>query len=432
MALIEKLNKATGGDTSKISDIIGDAQANQAAAGLMQEIKKYTQIKDAAFASLGMTEQEYARMSKGSEANFNKMKSAMNALVLTVGAKLLPTLTVGVEWLTRTINAVSAWAKANPGTTNTILALVGGLASFKIGLGILRFAFGSILGPFATFYGWWQKFKILKEAGTFAAAFGKMRGVISFFAQGLMRGGPVLFKMFDLIRTGALFLARGVMRAGLMMLTNPMIAVIVGIVAVLGFAGYMIYKHWDKIHAAFVAAGAWLSGLGQTFMGYGRALLDGLVNGISSRVTAVKSMILGIGQKVAGWFRGVLGIHSPSRVFMGFGGFITDGLALGIERGGKDAARAAASLAALVAAAGAPAETPLAPRAFARTSLAAAGAGAGAGSPRGVSAQFGPVSITIHAAPGQSPQDIAQAVAAELDRRARQAAASLRSSYVDD
>jgi hypothetical protein len=161
-------------------------------------------------------------------------------------------------------------------------------------------------------------------------------------------------------------------------------------------------------------------------------LLDGLVNGISSRVTAVKSMILGIGQKVAGWFRGVLGIHSPSRVFMGFGGFITDGLALGIERGGKDAARAAASLAALVAAAGAPAETPLAPRAFARTSLAAAGAGAGAGSPRGVSAQFGPVSITIHAAPGQSPQDIAQAVAAELDRRARQAAASLRSSYVDD
>ena len=54
--------------------------------------------------------------------------------------------------------------------------------------------------------------------------------------------------------------------------------------------------------------------------------------------------------------------------------------------------------------------------------LAAAGAGGGGAAP---------ITITIHAAPGQDPQAIARAVAAELDRRQRRNGERVRSQLSD-
>ena len=44
-------------------------------------------------------------------------------------------------------------------------------------------------------------------------------------------------------------------------------------------------------------------------------------------------MISGVGQTVSGTFKKMLGISSPSKVFEGFGNFIDEGLAQGIDRG---------------------------------------------------------------------------------------------------
>jgi hypothetical protein len=38
------------------------------------------------------------------------------------------------------------------------------------------------------------------------------------------------------------------------------------------------------------------------------------------------------GDSVGGWFKEKLGIHSPSRVFMGFGDNIAQGAAIGLQR----------------------------------------------------------------------------------------------------
>lgn len=405
--IIDLVNKATGGDTSKIPQIIGDRQAGAAALALVDSQKKYEQIKTEAFRSIGLTQQEYARMSKTSDVNYTKMQTALSTLTLTVGSKLLPTLTQGVQWITRTVAAISAWASANPGWADAILKLVLGVGAFNLGIGGLKIVIGSIIGPVATLWGWWQKFKLLKDAGTIAATFGK-------------------------IRTAALLLGQGFMRAGAYMLANPIVLAITAIVVVLGVAGYLIYKHWDTIKAAFATAAAWLSGLASKFLGYGKALMDGLVNGISSRIAAIKSMITGVGQKVAGWFRNVLGIRSPSRVFMALGGHIASGLAVGIERGSGSALNAARTMATGVAGASMATTAMASPggvagAGMATTAMASAGARAGA-----ATVHIGQIKISVQAQPGQSPQDIAAAVAAEFRRQTERAAAARRSAFADD
>lgn len=69
------------------------------------------------------------------------------------------------------------------------------------------------------------------------------------------------------------------------------------------------------------------------FVEIGAQIMQGLVNGITSGVGAVKDAITGAGSAVIGYFKEKLGIHSPSRVFAELGDFTMAGLTQGIERG---------------------------------------------------------------------------------------------------
>lgn len=70
----------------------------------------------------------------------------------------------------------------------------------------------------------------------------------------------------------------------------------------------------------------------KVFMGFGGFLMDGLVAGLKAKIAAVKDAINGIGSSVVGWFKTKLGIASPSKVFAGLGGHLSEGLAVGIDR----------------------------------------------------------------------------------------------------
>ena len=67
------------------------------------------------------------------------------------------------------------------------------------------------------------------------------------------------------------------------------------------------------------------------FFDAGVAIVQGLWRGIESLASKPVEAIKKIGADVAGAFKGLLGIRSPSRVFMGFGDNIGQGAAIGIE-----------------------------------------------------------------------------------------------------
>lgn len=92
---------------------------------------------------------------------------------------------------------------------------------------------------------------------------------------------------------------------------------------------------WNNIIAWLGSVPGWVldvfKGAGEWLFGIGEDILNGLWNGLKSIWDGLVGWIEDIGQSVADTFAGVLGIHSPSRVFAGFGKDIMQGLINGID-----------------------------------------------------------------------------------------------------
>lgn len=273
--------------------------------------------------------------------------------------------------------------------------------------------------------------------------------------------GAAAMRMAQAVGVASRFIGTSIMSVGRFLLANPLILAIAAIAAL----AYLIYRNWDVIGPFFArlwagitaaASAAWswitqkwsgittffsglwsgivagISALPGKFMAMGSMLMDGLVNGITSRITAVKDAIVNVASSTVGWFKEKLGIKSPSRVFMAAGGEISNGAAQGIEKqqgGVLAAARGMATVAASVlpmftgpASAAMPAIDGRPPITAAAASGRAASAAPAAGST---------YNITIHAPPGMDPQAIGRAVSAELDRRERARQATGRSQLAD-
>lgn len=95
-----------------------------------------------------------------------------------------------------------------------------------------------------------------------------------------------------------------------------------GVGAVMGVIGSLP----GRIMGALAGAGGWLVSIGAN-------IIQGLINGIGSMMGAIGRAILNIvPAAIRGPFEAALGIHSPSRVFMGYGKNIGQGLIIGTEK----------------------------------------------------------------------------------------------------
>lgn len=143
------------------------------------------------------------------------------------------------------------------------------------------------------------------------------------------------------------------------------IGAIIGlIVGGLTDAGIAIYQNWDKITVAldkasadlkqwFVGVGVWwdekwkgfktnwdkawnslvdtLKELRKKFIEHGKNLVQGLVDGINKGIETARNAVGGLAKAILDKFTTDTGIHSPSKVFKGYGGYIVEGLANGIS-----------------------------------------------------------------------------------------------------
>ena len=156
------------------------------------------------------------------------------------------------------------------------------------------------------------------------------------------------------------------------------------------------------------------------FTGFGAMILEGLKNGILSKVQAVKDALSSAVTGVIDKAKSILDIHSPSRVFMSIGDFTMQGMALGLKN-----------------AAGLPLniikkthhdiiQSPIARPDIKATNTLKAGSSVGT-----TQVQGDTITMHIHAQPGQSVQQIAQMVGQMLDQRQRQKMQRVRDSYKD-
>lgn len=262
----------------------------------------------------GSMEKEYAARAATTANNLKLAKSSASALGITIGNQLLPGINSAAGLFSTAMNSVQAWAQANPVLAGTLTKIAVGAIAIVGGLSALSIGAIAIFGPMMMV--------------------GRAFGAVALAAKGM----------------------------SMALLTNP----ITWIVLAIAGAAFLIYKNWAPISAFFV--GIWntiktafnggikgisaliinwspiglfysafakvLSWFGidlpAKFTGFGAMILEGLKNGILSKVNAVKDAITGAVSGVIDKARGILGIHSPSRVFMGIGGYTMQGMANGI------------------------------------------------------------------------------------------------------
>ncbi|OTK46964.1 phage tail tape measure protein [Acinetobacter baumannii] len=317
------------------------------------------------------------------------------SMLALFGEQLAPQFKMLITGFTNVTENVTTWAQKNPELANTIakvvaggILLVGGLSALSLGLitvfgpmMLVTKGIGMIGGGFGLLAGGFLKlFTLAKFAGTgllwigrallFAGqqaliAMGRLyllaiRG-IGMLAQGIIMGAV---RGASLLGQSLLFLGRTALIAGRFMLANPIILVAMAIAG----AAYLIYKNWEPIkgffvgiwntvktafnggikgvsaliinwspiglfYAAFAKVLSWFGvDLPAKFTGFGAMILTGLKNGIMSKIGEVKTALSGAVTGVIDKARNILGIHSPSRVFMGIGDYTMQGMALGISQ----------------------------------------------------------------------------------------------------
>ncbi|WP_375292452.1 phage tail tape measure protein [Sphingomonas melonis] len=359
-----------------IAPLLTNLDGLQQRLGLVGDRAKYS----------GSMTQEFLSRINTTQGATDLAVNGLQSVNIALGQSLLPTIKAGAQNIGQMAASMRAFATRFPGIARWAMIATGILAG-------LFFVFG---------------------AGAIALA-------------GIM--GPIAIINAGLVAMGV---AGGVASIGLAPIIGVVLAV-VGAVALL----YAAWNHWGEISAAwfafwgairngFIAAGNWLATTGVgLFKTAGLMIMRGLLGGIDPGIVLAKIRAIGLG--AVRMFKSVLGIHSPSRVFAGLGGYMMQGLTNGIA-GGEDGPvgrlnglsrrmTSAIAVGSMAASGAAPA--------------GAAGRGS-AGPPRAArAAAVPPVNIHVHGAPGQDEATLAQLVAREV-AKVMAGQSSNRGRYADE
>ena len=426
-----------------------------------EELARQRQLANSKGADGSMAREAAARNAALS-AQYVMMQNRVFNLKSAMGEQLAPVLTQLMKAVNPLLEKFTKWVQQNP-------TLVKWTLGTAIALSALLAAVGLLLVPLAILAG--KAMLVRFVFARLALSLGGMRTAATAAgpAMGfLARMAAWVGRVFSFVPVVLGFVGRALLVLGRVLMLTPWGRAL----GLLATAAVMIYRNWDGIKGGLIAIWEQLSGataawwarttagaaaLWQTlvslkdrFFTAGGDLMDGLINGITSRVQMVRDAIGGVADDVGAWFREKLGIASPSKVFMQYGGWISEGAALGIQ-GGQGAVRTAAlamataattalpmataattalPMAAGAAALGPDGQPPLQAQALrldTRPPLMAPATGPGVGGGSGGSTY----NITINAAPGMDPKELVRLISAEMDRRERSQKSRVLSSMSD-
>jgi phage tail tape measure protein, TP901 family len=175
----------------------------------------------------------------------------------------------------------------------------------------------------------------------------------------------------------------------------------------LGILGLIL--NWSPIgafYSAFASVLSWFGiDLSARFTEFGSNIIQGLWNGLQAKFEAVRAWLAEKAAALKNTFAGVMDIHSPSRVFRRFGGWMMEGLQIGINQGAPRPLNAIGGVASDLQQRFTNHTSSLA-ASMAANSAELSAARQGAAAAGGITVHFSP---TIHA-PGGNPQQIEAAL----------------------
>lgn len=418
---IQDLQEAHG-----LGDLFTDMQASKFIRSIIKfDDLRRTVTEQAMTGAPLMTDLEHALDT--TDARLVRLGSAWESTVREMAMALKP-LTDGVLDLTSgALERVKEMAVAHPEATRNLMMVGTTLVALKIA-GVLIGVIGAGM----------RMLSLSPGAGIF-----RLGAMMPTFAAGLVRFRAAL----PAIGATLLGVARfaGLFARGLLLGLGP-VGLLIG-------AGYLLITHWDSIKSAASAMASWVGGLwtnmtdsismglgdwldsaGAAFTAYrdeistgignlmadlmalpgkmwsaGKEMGAGLAKGITSGATAVWDGGVQLANEAVTGVKDTLGIKSPSRVMIGLGAQVTEGLRLGIARGEVGVLGQMSGLARGLA-------TPMLALPLMSAPMMPTYASASAVSGQAVTIQ-NHYTITIYAAEGQNEQALARAVMDEIERQ---------------
>ncbi|MGL9719849.1 phage tail tape measure protein [Symbiopectobacterium sp.] len=350
-----------------LGELFADMQVMAFVRPMLANMEKYRTIRAGALnaANTDVLAGDYSNRLASPIEKMKQLMIASSDLGITLGEQLTPAIVTAVDKILPCVTALGSWIKANPQLVTGIAGVVTGLIAFKSFLFILRMGLNLLATPFVSV---WKGFVTLRSQwvllqSTFSQG-SRIRRLAELMGR-LSRGALHLGKVLGggLVR-GLMIAGRAVLFIGRALMLTPIGLLITGIAV----GAFLIYRYWGPISAWFKARWAdikqaFSGGIGgvaaliinwspvglfykafagvmryfnielpANFTDFGRNLIEGLVSGIRSKLTAARESITEFGGRIKSWFSETLGINSPSRVFMDFGDNIVEGAAIGIRR----------------------------------------------------------------------------------------------------
>ncbi|MEG7665086.1 phage tail tape measure protein [Hafnia paralvei] len=344
--------------------------------------------------AMATLDKDAAKQNDTLEGRWRRTQIGFNDSAISIGESLRPALIQLGETFIPIMNSVGKWIAANPQLVSGTIQVIGALLAFKMATIGLKLGLNLLISPFVNVWknavllraNWLRLSLALGEGG-------KLRWLVTGFST-VAKGAGTLARVLGggLVR-GLMLAGRAVLFIGRALLMNPIGLIITG-VAMAAFLIYRYWgpisaffkrmwaqvtsafsNAWSGIKSAWGSVTGWFSGiwssiktafnggivgigklimnwsplglfykafagvmswfgvdLPKNFTDFGGNLIAGLVNGIGNKLAAAKDTIVNFGNSISGWFKETLGIHSPSRVFMGFGDNIAQGAAIGLQR----------------------------------------------------------------------------------------------------
>lgn len=350
-----------------LGDMFADMQVMAFIRPMLANMDRYREIRAGALraADNDLLASAYdQRLKSPLEATKTLMVSSRD-LAITLGDQLAPSFISLTQDLLPLIQGTKHWVATHPQFVSGAFKLISALLAIKIATIGLKLGLNLLISPFVNV---WKTTVLLRtnwhRLTTALGEGGKLRWLVTGFSR-LTSGGLKLSKVLagSLVR-GFMSAARAVLWIGRALMMNPIGLVITAVAT----AAYLIYRNWGAVsgwfkqrwadiqeafnggiagtgkllinwspagllYKAFAAALKYFGvALPAKFTDFGGHLIDGLINGIKNKWGSLKSSVTGMGDSISGWFSEKLGIHSPSRVFMGFGDNIAQGAAIGLQR----------------------------------------------------------------------------------------------------
>ncbi|WP_433886060.1 phage tail tape measure protein [Pseudomonas vranovensis] len=400
---LKRLNEAY-----KLGELFADMQVLSFVRPAMANRKDLAGIQQTSIddADKGIGDADWKKRMESPKEQLKQLGVNLSDIGISVGSALIPALVDVTKAWVPVMQSFSTWASENPAIIKGVVGLVAGLLAGKLAFIGLAYGANLVMSPFVamtttvtSLSAKWTLLRAMWQMGKFAplvtglTRIGSGLGTVLRFSGLFLRGMALAFGaplmmaargvlMLGKVLGGTLLFGlklagQAVLWLGRALLMNPIGLLVTGI----ALSAYLIYRHWEPIKGFF--SGLWaeiktgfsggLSGilglladfsplglfyrafsgvmsyfgieLPAKFSEFGGMIISGLVNGIGNALTAAKESIVGVGTSIKSWFAETLGIQSPSRVFIGYGGNISEGAAIGITAQSDQVRQAALGMA---------------------------------------------------------------------------------------